>query len=95
MPAGGFNYYVDDPSTAYNIYDNGYPNGILSTTASYDVNTPFLGTYSITLEELGPPGGSAATPLPAALPLFATGLGAMGLLGWRRKRKHVAVIAAA
>jgi len=28
------------------------------------------------------------TPLPAALPLFATGLGAMGLLGWRRKRKN-------
>jgi hypothetical protein len=31
-----------------------------------------------------------ATPLPAALPLFATGLGALGLLGWRRKRKAVA-----
>jgi hypothetical protein len=28
-----------------------------------------------------------ATPLPTALPLFATGLGALGLLGWRRKRK--------
>jgi hypothetical protein len=27
------------------------------------------------------------TPLPAALPLFAAGLGAMGLFGWRRKRK--------
>jgi hypothetical protein len=27
------------------------------------------------------------TPLPAALPLFCTGLGALGLLGWRRKRK--------
>jgi hypothetical protein len=27
------------------------------------------------------------TPLPGALPLFATGLGALGLLGWRRKRK--------
>ena len=27
------------------------------------------------------------TPLPAALPLFATGLGALGLLVWRRKRK--------
>jgi hypothetical protein len=27
------------------------------------------------------------TPLPAALPFFATGLGAFGLLGWRRKRK--------
>ena len=30
---------------------------------------------------------AATTPLPAALPLFATGLGALGLLGWRRKRK--------
>jgi hypothetical protein len=31
------------------------------------------------------------TPLPAALPLFAGGLGAMGLFGWRRKRKTKAV----
>jgi hypothetical protein len=31
------------------------------------------------------------TPLPAALPLFATGLGALGLLGWRRKKKAAAV----
>jgi len=30
--------------------------------------------------------GATATPLPATLPLFATGLGALGLLGWRRKR---------
>jgi hypothetical protein len=30
------------------------------------------------------------TPLPAALPLFASGLGALGLLGWRKKRKKVA-----
>ena len=29
----------------------------------------------------------AQSPLPPALPLFATGLGALGLLGWRRKRK--------
>jgi hypothetical protein len=26
---------------------------------------------------------TAATPLPAALPLFATGLGGLGLLGWQ------------
>jgi PEP-CTERM motif-containing protein len=32
-----------------------------------------------------PPG--ADTPLPAALPLFASGLGALGLVGWRRKKK--------
>ena len=39
--------------------------------------------------EIGP------TPLPAALPLFATGLGGLGLLGWRRKRKNTAALAAA
>jgi hypothetical protein len=31
------------------------------------------------------------TPIPAALPLFATGLGGLGLFGWRRKRKAKAV----
>lgn len=41
---------------------------------------------------LGPPltiateEGPIATPLPGTLPLFATGLGALGLIGWRRKR---------
>jgi hypothetical protein len=33
---------------------------------------------------------TAETPLPAAFPLFATGLGALGFLGWRRKRKQAA-----
>jgi hypothetical protein len=37
--------------------------------------------------------GTSETPLPAALPLFATGLGALGLLGWRRKRKAAAALA--
>ena len=37
----------------------------------------------------------SATPLPAALPLFASGLGALGLFGWRRKRKNASAIAAA
>jgi hypothetical protein len=46
-------------------------------------------------EAISPRSGSvsiaeATTPLPAALPLFATGLGALGLLGWRRKRKQAA-----
>jgi hypothetical protein len=36
----------------------------------------------------------AATPLPAALPLFATGLGVTAWLARRRNRKNVAVIAA-
>jgi hypothetical protein len=33
----------------------------------------------------------SSTPLPAALPLFATGIGGLGLLGWRRKRNAQAV----
>jgi hypothetical protein len=44
----------------------------------------FVGTWSFTSD-------TAVTPLPAALPLFATGLGALSLLGWRRKRKTQAV----
>jgi hypothetical protein len=36
-----------------------------------------------------------ATPLPAALPLFAAGLGVMGLLGRRRKHKNSTALASA
>jgi len=32
---------------------------------------------------------ACVVPLPAAFPLFATGLGALGLLGLRRKRKNI------
>lgn len=63
-------------------------------------------TYIITLAMTEPTGfslsvdetiiagaGVAQTPLPATLPLFASGLGGLGLLSWRRKRK--AALAAA
>lgn len=33
---------------------------------------------------------AATTPLPTALPLFAAGLGALGLMAWRRKRMSAA-----
>jgi hypothetical protein len=46
-----------------------------------------VGSGSFTLEV----GQIPQAPLPAALPLFATGLGALGLLGWRKKRKALPV----
>jgi PEP-CTERM motif len=49
----------------------------------------FTGTDKLTFT----PAASTPTPvvpLPATLPLFATGLGALGLLGWRRKKKAAA-----
>ena len=45
-----------------------------------------IGTWEVTISQ---------TPLPATLPPIATGLGTLGLLGWRRKRKHAAALAAA
>ena len=46
--------------------------------------------HAASLTLIGTGVAGAETPLPAALPLFATGLGALGLLGWRRKRKQAA-----
>jgi hypothetical protein len=58
-------------------------NGLI-TGAVYTFNNdnPFIPvvTYS------GVTGTITAIPLPTALPLFATGLAGLGLLGWRRKK---------
>jgi hypothetical protein len=67
------------PGVAYLSTNDG------GTSFAYYAGVPGLLTVSQTsLGNLA----ATATPLPAALPLFATGLGALGLLGWRRKRKN-------
>jgi hypothetical protein len=53
--------------------------GNLSASQSSDAGGMITLTYNF--------GPTSTTPLPASLPLFASGLGALGLLGWRRKRK--------
>ena len=58
-----------------------------------DQNLVDLGYAIITSPGIGNSLASA-TPLPAALPLFATGLGVMGLLARRRKRKVAAALEA-
>ena len=51
--------------------------------------------YSIIFSDgIGNDASVSAAPSPAALPLFATGLGMMGLLGWRRNRTNPAAITA-
>lgn len=78
-----FNIYEDD-----GLYSPGAPYGCggvycLLGPGTVGAGDPFVTvTFSLT-----------PTPLPAALPLFATGLGAMGLFGWRRKRRARAVVA--
>ena len=64
----------------------------LSIVLQTGLNNAILFNNAVGSGEGGPVTYEAAaeTPLPAALPLFATGLGALGLLGWRRKRKQVA-----
>jgi len=77
--------------------------GFLAVPAGYMSGNPLSDTMTFdgaTFASLGlTPGTYTSTwdttdsfvinivPLPAALPLFATGIGGLGLLGWRRKRK--------
>jgi MYXO-CTERM domain-containing protein len=56
------------------------------TTIVGDSNSNDPGSWTWT----DPP---SPTPLPPSISLFAVGLGALGLLGWRRKRKNAAAIA--
>lgn len=57
------------------------PNGTLLLTQTDSILrlTPIEGTFEGT-----------QTPVPAALPLFASGLGLLGFAGWRRRRKPAA-----
>lgn len=70
--------------------------------ASSDANWCFTSpTYTVKLDYTIYPVTSytktklSSVPLPAALPLFSSGLGVMGLLVWRRKRKKAAAMVAA
>ena len=78
-------------SITYTITDNGSLGDIFglawAMTCANDVIQGLVNPTSNT--------ALTPTPLPAALPMFTAGLGMMGLLGWRRKRKNAAALAAA
>ena len=67
---------------------------IVDPTFEIDPNFAYASDFQI-LFSSGIGNSPNATPLPAALPLFATGLGTLGLFGWRRRRKNAAAIATA
>jgi hypothetical protein len=63
----------------------------VDTTKGLFSDGTFVGDPSNPTVTLGDtPVDLSATPIPGALPLFVSGLGAIGLLGWRRKRKAAA-----
>jgi len=66
----------DTASGMYNLFLSGH----YILAASTQGASTFVNSFTVT----------EVVPLPAALPLFAGGLGALGLLGWRRKRKAAA-----
>ncbi len=90
LNAGG-NYYLQASGSGdadESWYVNSIPlSGTLLILRSDETNPVLqegtLGAFDI----IGDITAASATPLPAALPLFAGGLGALGMLGWRRKKK--------
>ena len=87
----------DDHSTT------GVPYGLLTGTfTALDTSTVIkiqsiaFGSqvFMIGLDDVSVTGPVAAVPVPAALPLFASGLGAFGLQSWRKKRKKATVTTA-
>jgi hypothetical protein len=81
-PGGMFTISFSGNGTAFTALGKDY--GLIDPEiCSTSGNCIPLTTFSVT--------DNLAAPLPAGLPLFASGLGGLGLFGWRRKRKAQAV----
>jgi hypothetical protein len=78
---------VFDPYLTLSYYSQGSYIAPALYLADIQTALGWNGTLTLTYDY------TPATPLPAALPLFATGLAGLGLLGWRRKRKAQVAIA--
>jgi hypothetical protein len=103
----GFQTFSVSGLSASSFVEINFANGFLTNSAHPDFSSTGVEIFfGVDFQAQGVDGANSTavydnlditinpTPLPAALPLFASGLGAMGLLGWRRKRKSVAALAA-
>lgn len=83
-PSTFYNQLIGIPDIA-GLTDGGAIQWLFRSAASVDAGiSTTQWTYSLTAET------ASATPVPGALPLFVTGLGSLGLLGWLRKKKEAA-----
>ena len=94
----GATFYAPDGSIAPQTYGHDqvtftYTGLFYAVALSSTTNAFEFANLSLTYDFLSNPEGQP-TPLPGTLPLLVTGLGALGLLDWRRKRKNTAAIAA-
>jgi hypothetical protein len=78
VDALGFGFTTPD-GVQWSVWNSGWCNNSV-TGGAYFCEFPPDPAGTVTSYQV------SETPLPAALPLFATGLGALALLGWRRKR---------
>lgn len=96
--AGGLQYWlvaiaVDGTDAGWNMNNINLPTGALASghgnasSISWGAVDWYLPEARIADDAV------SAAPLPAALPLFATSLGALSLLGWCRKNKGAALAA--
>jgi hypothetical protein len=80
---------IDTTAGVFVIYSTVVPNASPSeATGNFYSQVPAGGGFGVGVFNL------EQTPLPAALPLFASGLGGLGLLGWLRKRQLTAPVTA-
>ena len=83
-------YVSGDPlASSQNIWNNATFASLGITPGTYTWSWGPASDQSFTIAAGVTP--TPEIPLPATLPLFASGLGALGLLGWRRKRRAQAV----
>ena len=97
-PGSGGTYSNANGSIAGNPAHNPFLNQTAMFVVSLTGITPSTSITSATFSfgttaGINVPGVPSAIPLPGALPLFATGVVGLGLLGWRKKRKAQAAAA--
>ena len=76
-----------------NNEDPGFVQLLTTTNFLSFTFTNSIGGFEVAALAAGSNQGPGETPLPAALPLFVSGLGALGFFGYRRKKKKAAAAA--